>query len=316
MTDKPPLDPKEINDLLDSYSPRNDFVNRESEQKTATYPYRRPSTVLGNPYSSLPKPVPFSSQEDASPFQSRQQPLRIHNPLNGTANSNRPQPGVRPTHRTLSLPVQNNLEGFDNLVNGNYSDRQSYQASSVRAPGRNDFGFNGELAEKAQRAYDWLSGSHRTADTARNFGDTQRSSTLQVQTNPALFGRNTPGFGHPSKAVDISALDSALHSPGRGTEVPASSTNGGLSGFYTNGEDDFDDMAKTTPNWRNSFSAVRDRFGNEAGRQESPAPNFSTSGSMTMPRPKQNGSPAPTIIKSASQGTFDRQKPRYLIGIC
>lgn len=308
------LDPKEVNDLLASYSQRDDYSRHEPDQQTQTYPYRRPSTVLGNPYSNLPKPAPFSTFDDSGSSHSRQQPLRIHNPLNRISNLERPQPGVRLTHRTLSLPVQNNLEGFDNLVNGNYSERQvdSYVGGHqpTPAPIRNDFGFNGELAEKAQRAYDWLSGPHHSHSSSGH-PQSRNSQALEIHTSQPPLARNTRSFGSSSQGVDISVLDSVLHSPGRGTEIPPrSSVSTTRTGFQASEADYYDEMAKTTPNWRNSFSAVREQFKNDTERHESPVPNFASNGSMTMPRQKLNGSPASSLLKSASQPTFNRLKPK------
>lgn len=118
-----------------------------------------------------------------------------------------------------------------------------------------------------------------------------------------------------SETVDTSALDSVLHSPGRGSQPPhlqhpRAQDDLFVPRNYLDLESDyfFDDlMAKTTPNWKNSFANVRERFGGNpdfSDTDEDFRGAFATNEStVTIPI---NGRQAHFLSKSASQNTIDR----------
>ena len=87
--------------------------------------------------------------------------------------------------------------------------------------------------------------------------------------------------------------------------------NNNFQKSYFSDSDDFldDDMNRTTANWKNSFAAMRDRFGS---KEKSPDESkdlpfgfdysFASNGSLTMPRSRG-------LLKSASQSTISRVEP-------
>uniref|UniRef100_A0A7E4W1J2 PSP1 C-terminal domain-containing protein n=1 Tax=Panagrellus redivivus TaxID=6233 RepID=A0A7E4W1J2_PANRE len=68
-----------------------------------------------------------------------------------------------------------------------------------------------------------------------------------------------------------------------------------------------DEMNKTTPTWKNSFAAKRDRFGAASDNEDMPAPfthnyaSFSSNGSATLPNRYRNGG---SLAKSSSQNVL------------
>jgi hypothetical protein len=118
-----------------------------------------------------------------------------------------------------------------------------------------------------------------------------------------------------SVPVDTSALDSVLHSPGRGSEPPGYNQQQRYYPQFESESDYYSDdpMAKTTNNWKNSFANVRERFGGDlSDGDEDFRGIFATDGSLTVPR---NGSRNGNFLaKSASQNTIDRrQNDRWVL---
>lgn len=133
--------------------------------------------------------------------------------------------------------------------------------------------------------------------------------TVSLPQNDRFLTVNVP-------KVDTSALDSVLHSPGRGSEPPVHLqrprtqddffTTSPLNRRRLDLEGDYysdDPMSKASPNWKNSFGNMREKFGpNTDFSDADDDPIFRSA--MTMPR---NGQRIGNnfLTKSASQNTLD-----------
>lgn len=229
--------------------------------------------------------VTFLDVNDAPRFRRPQTALADPFP-----SSNRHQSAPRRGSTGASAIID--LNDFPSTNRGDvYALRQRYPNGPITNPGTNDY----NLSPRP---------THRTVSLPQN---AQSDRWLSVQVPKTL-------------AVDTSALDSVLHSPGRGSEPPAHLQQrpraqddffaplGVKARKYLDLENDYysdDPMAKTTNNWKNSFANVRDRFGGDSDVEEEPLFRsvFATDGSVTVPR----GQKPHFLSKSASQNTIERQ---------
>ncbi|KAI6192008.1 EF hand family protein [Aphelenchoides bicaudatus] len=252
--------PPSVLDLLHTYDQFNPepilqravaASERVAQYVNETPRFRRPQTALADPFPS----------------------------------TNRPQSTSRRGSTGASTTVD--LKDFPSTNRGDvYALRQRYPNGPTANPNINDY----NLSPRP---------THRTVSLPQN------NQWLNVQI--------------PNSAVDTSALDSVLQSPGRGSEpVHLQQRSRTQDDFFAplgvkarrhldldNEYFSDDPMAKATSNWKNSFANVRDRFG-DSDVEDEPLfrSSFATDGSVTMPR---NGQKPNFLSKSASQNTLERR---------